>query len=33
VLYLDDKRVGTEDPQVMEALKLLGGLVGAWLSR
>ncbi|MDB5100471.1 MAG: two component, sigma54 specific, transcriptional regulator, Fis family, partial [Cyanobacteria bacterium RYN_339] len=32
VLYLDDKRVGTEDPHVMEALKRLGTMVGARLS-
>ena len=33
VLYLDDRRVGREDPQVTEALRQLGTLVGALLTR
>lgn len=33
VLYLDDRHVGREDPHVMEALRQLGKLVGALLSR
>ncbi len=33
VLYLDDRRVGREDPHVTEALRQLGSLVGALLTR
>lgn len=33
VLYLDDQRVGREDPHTMEGLRRLGALLGAWLQR
>ena len=33
VLYLDDQRVGREDPEVMRSLGRLGAMVGALLTR